>query len=500
MWAAWVCGQAATQDISGHFMTAVPNAAPKDARLDSWKAIAFFFGKDERTVKRWEKERGLPVHRLPGVAKGSVFAYTGELERWLAGPQNDPGLTVVESPAQGIAVPGNDVRVDSIPGTTKSVEEIPAVREVVRGGGLSFWRRGLWWAVPVLVAGGFLIYSSDGRSPVRFGKAMAGHHQPDATTQDLYLKGRFYFEKRTPADLNIAVDAFTQAIVHDSSYAQAYVGLADSYSLLREFSTMSAFEAEQRARAAAQKAVELDPNLAEAHTSLAFAEFWGFLDATAADREFRRAIELDPNLARAHHWYATFLIQILRPEESLAEIERARQLDPSSKAILADKGALLNRAGRSAEALSLLKQMEVSDPGFRSSHEYLAQVYWDEGNYKDALEEYRKEALLRGQGDAVTRVAAQQAALRTGGTQGLLQYQLTDALRAFDRENGSAFKVASAYGSLRRRDEAMKYLEAARQRHDLWLTSLEVAPEFRWLHADPEFRQLVIGLGLPALR
>jgi Tfp pilus assembly protein PilF len=263
---------------------------------------------------------------------------------------------------------------------------------------------------------------------------------------------------------------------------------------------MSAFEAEQRARAAAQKAVELDPNLAEAHTSLAFAEFWGFLDATAADREFRRAIELDPNLARAHHWYATFLIQILRPEESLAEIERARQLDPSSKAILADKGALLNRAGRSAEALSLLKQMEVSDPGFRSSHEYLAQVYWDEGNYKDALEEYRKEALLRGQGDAVTRVAAQQAALRTGGTQGLLQYQLTDALRAFDRENGSAFKVASAYGSLRRRDEAMKYLEAARQRHDLWLTSLEVAPEFRWLHADPEFRQLVIDLGLPALR
>ena len=108
------------------------------------------------------------------------------------------------------------------------------MREVVRGGPPSFWRRGFWWAVPVLVAGGFLIYSSSGRSPLRFGKALTGHHQPDATTQDLYLKGRFYFEKRTPADLNIAVDAFTQAIVHDSSYAQAYVGLADSYSLLRK--------------------------------------------------------------------------------------------------------------------------------------------------------------------------------------------------------------------------------------------------------------------------
>ncbi len=480
-------------------MTAVPNAAPKDTRLDSWKAIAAFFGKDERTVKRWEKERGLPVYRLPGVAKGSVFAYTGELERWLAGPQNAPGLTIVESPAGGVPVARSGARADSIPEATRAAKEILAPRDVVRGEGSSFWRRGLLWAVPLLVVGGFLGYSSSGRSSVRVGKALAAHNQPDATTQDLYLKGRFYFEKRTPGDLNTAVDEFTQAIVHDPGYAQAYVGLADCYSLLREFSTMPAFEAEQRARAAAQKAVELDPNLAEAHTSLAFAEFWGFMDAAAADREFRHAIELDPNLARAHHWYATFLIEIMRPEAALAEIERARQLDPSSKAIPADKGALLNRAGRPQEALTLLKQMEVSDPGFRSSHEYLAQLYWDEGNYRDALEEYRKEALLRGQRDAVTKVAAQQAALRAGGAQGLLQYQLTDALRAYDHENGSAFKVASAYGSLRRRNEAIQYLEVARQSRDLGLTSLEVAPEFRWLHADPEFRQLVIDLGLPAV-
>ena len=83
--------QAATQDISGHFVTASQNPLPKNTRLDSWKAIAAFFGKDERTVKRWEKERGLPVRRLPGVAKGSVFAYTEELERWLAGSENDFG-------------------------------------------------------------------------------------------------------------------------------------------------------------------------------------------------------------------------------------------------------------------------------------------------------------------------------------------------------------------------------------------------------------------------
>lgn len=477
-------------------MTATPNTAPKHSRLDSWKAIAAFFGKDERTVKRWEKERGLPVRRLPGVAKGSVFAYTRELECWLAGPVPDSDLKVVEMPARAVSAAESK---EGLPSPSEAAEDSTVLPPAARLAPFSYWRRGLLWAVPVLVVGGFLIYSSAGHSPIRFGKALAAHHQPDSISQDLYLKGRFYFEKRTPNDLNTAVDAFTQAIVHDPGYAQAYVGLADCYSLLREFSTMPAVEAEQRARAAAQKAVELDPNLAEAHTSLAFADFWGFLDVANADHEFRRAIELDPNLARAHHWYATFLIEILRPQEALAEIERARQLDPSSKAILADKGMLLLRTGRPEEAVALLKQMEASDPSFRSAHQYLGVSYWDEAQYDEALEQFRQEALLRGQDAAVMDVTAQQAALQSDGVKGLFRYRLTAALRAYEHENGSPFNVASAYSSLRQRDATMKFLEIARQRHDLELTDLELAPEFRWLHSDQEFRQLVLDLGLPAV-
>ena len=158
----------------------------------------------------------------------------------------------------------------------------------------------------------------------------AAPHVPAAEAQDLYLKGRYYFEKRTPADLNQAVDFFTQAIVHDPGYAAPYVGLADSYNLLREYSAMLPEEAFPRALAAASKAVELDPNSAEAHNSLAFASYWGFFDAATADREFKRAIELDATLPRAHHWYATFLVAIQRNQEALVEIERARRLDPSS--------------------------------------------------------------------------------------------------------------------------------------------------------------------------
>ena len=481
-------------------MTAPHNALPKDVRLDSWKAIAAFFGKDERTVKRWEKERGLPVRRLPGVAGASVFAYTSELEGWLAGSDDPAVLKPVESVPREIEVPSPGPETLTSSDSIASVKPKVAIEAVAqRLPTPPSWMRALLWGVPLAVLAGFLMYSSNGHHETRFNRALAARHQPDSTAQDFYLKGRFYFEKRTPEDLNTAVDEFTQAIVHDPAYAQAYVGLADSYSLLREYSTMPVLEAEQRARAAAQKAVELDPNLAEAHTSLAFAEFWGSLDAVNADREFRRAIELDPNLARAHHWYATFLIEILRSQEALAEIELARQLDPSSKAILADKGMLLFDAGRADDALALLTQMEAADPNFRSAHQYLAAVYWEQANYEAALAEYRKEATLRGNDDAVKQVEAQQGALRTGGALGLFQFRLAKALQSYEHENGSPFAVAIVYGHLQRRDEAMKYLELARQHHDIGLTEVESAPELRWLHSDPEFRKLVAGIGMPPL-
>jgi tetratricopeptide (TPR) repeat protein len=190
---------------------------------------------------------------------------------------------------------------------------------------------------------------------------------------------------------------------------------------------------------------------------------------------------------------------VLRTQDALAEIERARQLDPSSKAILADKGILLLEAGRRDEARSLLKQLAASDPNFRSSHQYLGRVYWEGGNYEAALDEFRKEASLRENEAAVKDVLARQQALRSGGVQGLFEYQLIAALRSYAHENGSAVNVASAYGELRQRDETLKFLDVALQRHDLGLSAVEVAPEFRWLHSDPQFRQLMTETGLAPL-
>ncbi len=220
------------------------------------------------------------------------------------------------------------------------------------------------------------------------------HQAANREAEDLYLKGRFYWNKRTPDSLNQALEAFNQAIAHDPNYSDAYVGLADCYNLLREFSAMPGNEAYFKAFAAAKKAVELDQQSSEAHASLAFVTFWGMWDAADAEKEFRRAIELDPNNVKAHHWYATFLNALGRHDEALNEIELARKLAPDSSSILADKGELLWAAGHRDQALQLLKQLEAAEPDFISPHLYLRFAYFETGDYSNYIVELKKDALL----------------------------------------------------------------------------------------------------------
>jgi tetratricopeptide (TPR) repeat protein len=468
-------------------------------RLDSWKEIATFFGRDERTVKRWEKERGLPVYRVPGSARGGVFAYAEELTEWLKAPNHNwetGEIAAVEAASAEEdterAIPENVVTL-RLPANLPA----PALRLVRPPSRLAAARTFLWLVPLLLIAGSFIALSLGHRDP-RFKKALAAPQPPIAEAQDLYLKGRYHFEKRTPSDLNQAVDYFTQAIVHDPGYAAPYVGLADSYNLLREYSAMPAQEAFPRARAAAAKAVELDPSSAEAHNSLAFASFWGFFDVATADREFRRAIELNPNLPRAHHWYATFLIEVGRAQEAVAEIERARQLDPSSTPILADKGCILVVAGKTEEARTLLTQLTASQPDFVPSHRYLAEnIYFPEGNYPGYFAEIETVARLRHDANAEKNVSLQRAAYQRGGRGGLFEQRVKSARELFDRGAGSAFELAVAYADLGQDKEALNYLEIAYQRHDLMLTTLTVDQELQHLHHDQEFRELVAKVGLP---
>jgi DNA-binding winged helix-turn-helix (wHTH) protein/Flp pilus assembly protein TadD len=324
------------------------------------------------------------------------------------------------------------------------------------------------------------------------------HHATNREAEDYYLKGRFYWNKRTPESLSLAVDAFTQAIVHDPGYAEAYVGLADCYNLMREYTLMPGSEAYQRAGAAAKKAVELDDNSSEAHASLAFVSFFGMWDAGTADEEFRRAIDLDPNNAKARHWYATFLQSVRRFDESLEEIGRAQSLDPNSASILADKGILLWRAGKREPALRLLRQLEQTDPNFVSPHRYLRIADLEMGDYPGYLSEMKKEDQLLHNTSLLAVEDAAEKGFATHGAREMLRGQLDQQKKLYSKGELSPFYLAETYSQMGNAEEALKYLQASYDRHDQEIIDSAVDPAFNNLRSIPAFQQLLAKVGLPS--
>jgi tetratricopeptide (TPR) repeat protein len=493
----------------------VENPSTGRKRLDSWKEIAAFFDRDERTVNRWEKELALPVHRLPGT-KGRVYAYSDELSAWLAAPKNadaaSPKYTSADQPGPGAS------RLSVISGgrTSRDVVslESPPSQEIRAPSARHYRNTGRLVAVAILGVGTIalvlLFHARASRSsksaeraaqpgqsaPAAVGLASAPSHDPEA--EQLYLQGRYYWNKRTPEDLNKALDYFTQAIVHDPNYSQAYVGLADCYNLMREYTLMPSSEAYPRAMAAAKKAVELDDRSSEAHASLAFASFFGMWDLATGEREFRRAIDLNPNIPVPHQWYANALLALHRLPEALEEIDRAQALDPASSAILADKGNILAIAGRRDEALNLLKQMENRDPSFRSPHLYLKYIYLRSQDYPNYLSELRKDALLVHDDSALAIATAAEKGFAAGGAHGMFEAMLQVQKKFYTQRSLPPTTLAATFIALGNKSEALQYLNAAYDQRDGSLLFVETYPEFNSLHNEPAYRDLLARMSLPA--
>ena len=493
-------------------------------RLDSWKEIAAFFGRDERTVSRWEKDQGLPVHRLPGT-KGRVFAYTDELTAWAATPKNEdatlggeasavqpgsgaPDLT--QSSIQGLTlVLGRPGAVDSVPDETPLAERVTARagQKMQRGTTIRLLAAA---ALGIAALAVVLIPPRVNRAAKTTGHGAAPPRQAssgsavlastpahDLEAEQLYLKGRYYWNRRTPDDLNKALDYFMQAVVHDPNYAQAYVGLADCYNLMREFTLMPSSEAYPRALAAAKKAVELDDQSSEAHASLAFVSFFGMWDVATGEREFRRAIDLNPNNGTAHHWYANALLAQYRLPEALTEIDRAQTLDPASTSILADKGNILFIAGKRDEALNLLKQMESREPAFRSPHGYLRGGYLRMRDYPEYLVEWRKEAQLMRDDNALAIVTAAEKGFAAGGARGLFDATLQVQKKLYAQHLVPPTELAQTYALLGNKDEALRYLKIAYDERDGLLLFVQILSQFDSLHNEPAYRDLLARMNLP---
>jgi tetratricopeptide (TPR) repeat protein len=498
-------------------------------RLDSWKEIAAFFGRDERTVSRWEKDQGLPVHRLPGT-KGRVYAYTDELTAWAAAPKNAVATLAEDSSAvqsgtgapditqgsihgsiQGLTlVSGGSSPVDSAPVETPLPEPAEATRtghKMQRGTTIRLVAAAALGLAAVALV---LIPPRANRAPKTTAHEVAPPRQAasgsdvlastpshDPEAEQLYLKGRYYWNRRTPDDLNKALDYFMQAVVHDPNYAQAYVGLADCYNLMREYTLMPSSEAYPRALAAAKKAVELDEQSSEAHASLAFVSFFGMWDVATGEREFRRAIDLNPNNGTAHHWYANALLAQRRLPESLIEIDRAQALDPASTSILADKGNILFIAGRKDEAVSLLKQMENREPAFRSPHGYLKGGYLRMQDYPDYLVEWRKEAQLMRDDNAIAIVTEAEKGFAAGGARGLFEATLQVQKKLYAQHSLPPMELARTYALLGNKDEALRYLKLAYDERDGDLLFVQIYSQFNSLHDEPAYRDLLARMNLP---
>ncbi|HEY3974796.1 MAG TPA: tetratricopeptide repeat protein [Candidatus Sulfotelmatobacter sp.] len=457
-------------------------------RLDSWKEIAAFLGRAERTVKRWETERGLPVHRVPGVGRSAVFAYSDELADWLKGRSQElEADESISSETVSGEIGSGEIGSSGInePASRNTVPEAIQIAPIRPAKPTLGPTRLAAWLVPLALSAGLVFFFTVGHRDSHF-KAMASRHTPNAESQELYLKGRYYWDRRTPEDLNQAVDYFTQAIVKDPSDAQAYVGLADCYNLLREFGAMPPSEAYPRALAAAQRAVELDDSSAEAHISLAFPTFWWSWQGATAEREFKRALELNPNLVRAHHWYATYLMAVERYPESLDQIEQAQRLDPSSGAILADKGLVLWHAGHRAEGLALLKQLETTQPSLSSTHTYLGDIFWRQTDYAKALAEYRRAAELRHDAASLALADAREKGFALNGLHGLYEAVLPLQKDLVDRGAGSAYALATTYAALGRKQEALASLQISFDRREAdMLTGAPIT-----LSDDPQYQKL----------
>jgi len=466
----------------------LPDRRRTDQRLNSWKSIGAFFERDERTVKRWERLRGLPVHRIPGAGRSSVYAYTGELTEWLKTTDalSEPPISDEEAHLEAVVA---EVPAVSPPNSVTTSRRRTGVVLTLAG------------AILVCAIAGIAVYRRSVSARRAFASARPAGLKPAASpeAEEFYLQGLYQWNKRTPESLNRALDDFTQSIVRDPNYAPAYAGLANCYNLLREYTLMPANEAYPRAMAAAKRAIVLDDSLAEAHNSLAFVDFYWLWDAQGAEHEFQRAITLDPNSVVAHHWYATFLMALGRSQDALVEIEKARKLDPKSSSILADKGLILFLAGQTSQAIALLKQIETTEPAFLSPHAYLAEVNLAAKDYKDYLSESKKAALILQDQNRLEIVVAGEKGFAVSGGAGMLRAMLSAQKELYANGRVDAYDLALTYCLLGDRQHALDLLQTAVAEHEARATSVRVDYNLRSLHDDPSFRKLVAQVGLPPL-
>jgi TolB-like protein/tetratricopeptide (TPR) repeat protein len=629
-----------------HFPSGSPNphsnADQLQTRLDSWKEIASYLKRSEKTVRRWEETEGLPVHRLLHEKGSSVYAYPDELRSWwesrklrdavvaklpngqagpsgtdiaiaeapptepkvsslLLHPTSDPdsvetattpgrrakpfekrsvilvvsvvlvllGLVVVIVAIkfrQATLQRSSVVRIHSLAvlpfenlsGDTEQeyfadgmtaeliteLAKLSSVRVISRTSVMQYkhFRKPLAEIarelnVDAVVEGEVLrsqnrvrvtaqlIYAAEDRhiwaetydrdlrdvvdlqsdvaqsiakaigAKVMSAEASRGApvRRVDPEAYEAYLKGRFFFEKRTTEGINKAVDYFQKAIRIDRQFAKAYAGLAKTYDLLGAYEILPSGEVFPKAREAADKALQLDDTLSEAYTARGFASTMYDWDWSAAEQDFQRAIALNTNDATAHHWYAEYLLGVGRAERAIAELENARELDPLSLPINGTLGRAYRDVRRYGDSTVQCRKTIDLDPDFALGHWCLGLADVAEKRYTEAVSEMQ---LAHELGTSPVYTWGLGYAYAASGDRIRARSMIAMLKRGANGNYAPAYFIASIHGALADKDLAFTWLQRAYAERDPWITYLLFDPFMDPLRSDARFDVLVHKVGL----
>ena len=317
---------------------------------------------------------------------------------------------------------------------------------------------------------------------------------PDA--HEAYLKGRFWFNKRTEEGFLKAINHFRRAIEIDPQYAVAHAGLAEVFVVVGLYGMLPPKETYERAKAAAKSALQLDARIAEAHAALGFAKLRYEWDWEGAEADHLRAIELDANYATAHLWYGLFLAAMERFDEALAELKHARQIDPLAMATNAHLGWILYLSRQYEQAAEQLGNSLEIEPNFPLARFFLGFAYEQQGRYADAIGEFEKASELTGGHPGALAGLGHAHALAGNRTEA--QKYLARLEKDAGRRYVSPYFIALVYVGLGDTDEAFRWLDTACEHRSDWLVHLKIEPALDPLRSDPRFDKLVRRVGLPS--
>jgi tetratricopeptide (TPR) repeat protein len=307
---------------------------------------------------------------------------------------------------------------------------------------------------------------------------------------NLYLKGRFFWNKRTAEGFQTGIEYFHQAIEKDPAYSLAYAGIADCYNLLGWHDLFSPDEVHPKAKAAAEKALMMDETLSEAHASLAYVKMLYDWDWQVAGQEFKRALELNPNYAEAHQWYSEYLAYMGRLDESIAEAELAQELDPLSLSISHNLGLIFYEAHQFDLAIEkYLKTIEM-DPGFIVTYNYLGLAYAGKKMYNEAITNVQKAIDLTEE-QSPLYIGTLGFIYASMGNKNEAEKILEHLVELSQQRYIAPVSLAIICGTLGQKDQAFEWMEKGYEVRDDFMMVLKVEPRLDSLRSDPRYQNMM---------